>query len=76
MNFESSESRLITNLSRVVVKMLCRRGKYVFERYCLVDIGGCGSLTIAVVWASIESLLCVRDGENLTMLKEAEFLYL
>jgi hypothetical protein len=48
----------------------------VFERYCLVDIGGCGSLTIVAAWASIESLLCVKDGENLTMLKETEFLYL
>ena len=53
MNFEFLASRLITKLSSVVMKMLCRRGKDVFERYCLVDIGGCGRLTIAVVGASI-----------------------
>ena len=75
MNFEFLASRLITKLSSVVMKMLCRRGKDVFERYCLVDIGGCGRLTIAVVGESIESQLYVRKGENLNMLREAEFLY-
>jgi hypothetical protein len=76
MKFASLESRLITKLSRVVMKMLCRRVRDVFERYCLVGMGGCGSLTMAVVWASIESLSYMGDGENLTMSKEVEFLYL
>jgi hypothetical protein len=58
------------------MKMLCRRVRDVFERYCLVNMGGCGSLTMAVVWASIESLSYMGDGENLTMLKDVEFLYL
>ena len=31
---------------------------------------------MAVAWVSIESLSYMGDGENLTMLKEAEFLYL
>jgi hypothetical protein len=55
------ESRLITTLCRVVVKMLCC--------YCVVETKMClkdivlSILIIVVVWASIESWLGMREGE-------------